>query len=1084
MPPPRDAGQQDDGFRGSDDNEQQPARRQATLEPAAQSSNATHQDESAHSLWAPPVAARSAADERNPFEPRQAPGAGQLPQRSPGIAGGPLSGPVGEFNGFTPARSAPSQPEGPRRIGGPFDRESDPFQRDSGAADRAGDPFQRENGAADRAGDPFQRENGSADRANDPFPRESRQFDRESGPADSQSSPVGRGPFERDGASFDQGGPGHNGGDQASTGRPPGVSAFGDQRVRVPGATLTGLPDGPASPEDGGALPARGGSSESGGFPVRGRAPEGASFPLRGGSQADGSPFGTDRQFAGDERSEDPFARQTDDAFAQQPGDPFARQSDDPFARPADGPFSRPGADAPRDAAEPAFGRTEGSRDEGDRPAGYPQRVPGASFNAPDAGRPPAPDSAPPGPADDRPNLAGGYPQRMPGASFGAAGAPVVADPVIAEPRSAASVPQPRDPADVADQSEPSGPAKGSARPVSASASVPVASRAPVEADEIPPPAPAPQSRVYGRAAPASEPAQDEDGSERAFGTRPGENPSDDDSMFGPRPTSGSAGTYGAAPAGTYGAASAGTYGGASADGPFGARPASGSPADGSAHPPFEGGRPGGFEPAPRPTSGGFGGHEGESGSDEQSGPDRFGPPPSRPGTYGTPSSGAASVSGGPAPMSDSPASVGRGPAPMGGGPASVSGGPAPMGGGLAAGGGPAPTSGGPKAAGRATASARVSPPGQPFAPPAPGSPAPGASQEGPDPAAFSEFTSDLAGRGRPGQPGHPGPVPGNPASRTTPPDYSEHTTDVSGRGHDQPEQPYVPAPALPTMHARPPLENGFPPPSAPPFGERPPAAPAFGEREPFGDRPAGGQPFGDRPAGGQPFGERPPSAPPFGEREPFGDRPAGGQPFGDRPGGQLFGERGERDQRGELGQRPPADATAQFGELLPDDPNQPFGARPRDGVVSRATVTPPPDPDRTASWPGTGGHDDQDRFNSFQPEIQPASDAAKPETPHVRMLPVLLGVILGAGLLVGLTFGITWLIARGSDSGGFAVSTGDCVKREGTEAVTAKCGDPGTFEVTSIVDTKEQCSDPGQPYVLNPTADNKTKVLCLKPRG
>jgi hypothetical protein len=57
-------------------------------------------------------------------------------------------------------------------------------------------------------------------------------------------------------------------------------------------------------------------------------------------------------------------------------------------------------------------------------------------------------------------------------------------------------------------------------------------------------------------------------------------------------------------------------------------------------------------------------------------------------------------------------------------------------------------------------------------------------------------------------------------------------------------------------------------------------------------------------------------------------------------------------------------------------------------------------------------------------------------------------------------------------------------VKREGTEAVTAKCGDPGTFEVTSIVDTKEQCSDPGQPYVLNPTADNKTKVLCLKPRG
>ena len=104
----------------------------------------------------------------------------------------------------------------------------------------------------------------------------------------------------------------------------------------------------------------------------------------------------------------------------------------------------------------------------------------------------------------------------------------------------------------------------------------------------------------------------------------------------------------------------------------------------------------------------------------------------------------------------------------------------------------------------------------------------------------------------------------------------------------------------------------------------------------------------------------------------------------------------------------------------------------------------------------------------------------AKPETPHVRMLPVLLGVILGAGLLVGLTFGITWLIARGSDSGGFSVGVGDCVKQNGTTAVTAKCGDAGAFEVTAVVDKKEKCTDPAQPYVL---MDNKTKVLCLKQR-
>ena len=47
----------------------------------------------------------------------------------------------------------------------------------------------------------------------------------------------------------------------------------------------------------------------------------------------------------------------------------------------------------------------------------------------------------------------------------------------------------------------------------------------------------------------------------------------------------------------------------------------------------------------------------------------------------------------------------------------------------------------------------------------------------------FGEFTSDIAGRGGPGQPNHPGPVPGNPASRTMPPDFTEHTTDVAGRG-------------------------------------------------------------------------------------------------------------------------------------------------------------------------------------------------------------------------------------------------------------------------------------------------------------
>jgi len=83
----------------------------------------------------------------------------------------------------------------------------------------------------------------------------------------------------------------------------------------------------------------------------------------------------------------------------------------------------------------------------------------------------------------------------------------------------------------------------------------------------------------------------------------------------------------------------------------------------------------------------------------------------------------------------------------------------------------------------------------------------------------------------------------------------------------------------------------------------------------------------------------------------------------------------------------------------------------------------------------------------------------------------------------------VTQLIAKfsgGNDSAGtsFSVSAGDCVKRNGTEAVTANCSDAGAFEVTSVVDNKDQCTDPNQPYVVNPTENGRTQVLCLKPRS
>jgi len=155
-------------------------------------------------------------------------------------------------------------------------------------------------------------------------------------------------------------------------------------------------------------------------------------------------------------------------------------------------------------------------------------------------------------------------------------------------------------------------------------------------------------------------------------------------------------------------------------------------------------------------------------------------------------------------------------------------------------------------------------------------------------------------------------------------------------------------------------------------------------------------------------------------------------------------------------------------------------------GPASRGTVT-PPNPDETTSWPRQGELEhsqsgiepEQGRFDQFKPE---AAAPATPASPHVRMVPVILGVIIGAALLVGLAIGIVWLISRGSDSGGISVSAGECVKRSGTEAVKATCGDPGTFQVASIADSKDKCADPTQPYVVNPTQNGRTQVLCLKP--
>jgi hypothetical protein len=81
--------------------------------------------------------------------------------------------------------------------------------------------------------------------------------------------------------------------------------------------------------------------------------------------------------------------------------------------------------------------------------------------------------------------------------------------------------------------------------------------------------------------------------------------------------------------------------------------------------------------------------------------------------------------------------------------------------------------------------------------------------------------------------------------------------------------------------------------------------------------------------------------------------------------------------------------------------------------------------------------------------------------------------------LLLVVPLGIVWLATRSS---GPSFEVGSCVRRSGSEAIAAQCGDSGAFTVVAKVDSKEKCTDPpGQPYVV--VADSgKEDVLCLRP--
>jgi hypothetical protein len=91
----------------------------------------------------------------------------------------------------------------------------------------------------------------------------------------------------------------------------------------------------------------------------------------------------------------------------------------------------------------------------------------------------------------------------------------------------------------------------------------------------------------------------------------------------------------------------------------------------------------------------------------------------------------------------------------------------------------------------------------------------------------------------------------------------------------------------------------------------------------------------------------------------------------------------------------------------------------------------------------------------------------------------LLLAVLCAAVLLLVVPLGIVWLATRSSTP---SFEVGSCVRRSGSEAVVAECGESGAFTVVSRVDNQDKCTDPpGQPYVV--IADGgRDGVLCLRP--
>ncbi|TDC71772.1 hypothetical protein E1193_28650 [Micromonospora sp. KC606] len=217
------------------------------------------------------------------------------------------------------------------------------------------------------------------------------------------------------------------------------------------------------------------------------------------------------------------------------------------------------------------------------------------------------------------------------------------------------------------------------------------------------------------------------------------------------------------------------------------------------------------------------------------------------------------------------------------------------------------------------------------------------------------------------------------------------------------------------------------------------------------GERPA--EPFGapaNPVAGG--------SAPVPGYGHPAHDPAHGGSPSPFAPATQPFPQAGQQPF-------PPA------GQPFPPAGQQPFAPAGQPDQPGQ------PGP---SSWP-QDPEPEQGRFDAFKPDAEPKAEQPPPKVRNGRVLAI---VLIAAVLILAVPLGLLMLLGKinrdDAKPAGFNPAVGSCVKKSGSGAAAAECGEQDAFTVVSRVDNKDKCTDPTQPYVVL-KGNDANPVLCLK---